>query len=72
MEDWWSVFFVSFPLSDREGQETLDDETLKAMSPLKSARFLIDCLFVVKGMSEVLCSGSSCLGGSLWCNCCDD
>ena len=39
MEDWWSVFFVSFPLPDRQGQETVDDETLKAMSPLKSARF---------------------------------
>lgn len=34
-----SFRFVSFPLPDRQGQETVDDETLKAMSPLKSARF---------------------------------
>jgi hypothetical protein len=28
-------FFVSFPIPNREGQEIKDDETLKAMSPLK-------------------------------------
>ena len=83
MEDWWSVFFACVSSSGPRRPGNFSVRKPLMMKPSREGHvtfekckvfdWLIDCLFVVKGMSQVfLCSGSSCLGGSLWCNCCCD